>query len=420
MTSTVQSCEDRRMESSLSPSTWQIPRIDQNARWVGGVSSAIAREVGVQPIIVRVAFALTFVVGWGLLLYVIAWALLAFFAPSQLSPYVPEVKGATSVHRHVAVLLILIGLMVLFAQAVPTSVTRITWPVGFVLAGALIAWSRGTNNEGISIVVRIVAGLSVAIGGVLAFGALSDVSATQLGVALVFGLAVIAGVVLIAAPSVVQMAHSLDDERSDRIRLDERARISAHLHDSVLQTLSLIQRNADDPTRTAHLARQQERELRNWLYGPTATEPGGIRLGPALEVAASEVEEMHGVKIDVVAVGDTGAAVHGDIERLIAATREAMTNAAVHSGSTQVDVFVERLPHAIEIFVRDTGQGFDIDDIGDDRRGVSESILARMERAGGSASIHSTPGVGSEVELILPITPTPPPANASPTTEPTS
>ncbi len=408
------------METSLPRTAWQIPRIDQNSRLIGGVASAIARELGVQPIVMRVAFALTLVVGWGLLLYVMAWGVLSFFAPSQLSPYTPAAKGATSVHRHVAILLIVIGVMVLFAQIAPGSVTTFTWPAGFVLAGALIAWSRGTNNEGISIVVRIVAGLSVAIGGVLAFAALSDVSAVQFLVALVFGLAVIAGVVLIAAPSVVQMAHSLDGERSDRIRLDERARISAHLHDSVLQTLSLIQHNADDPVKTAQLARKQERELRNWLYGSSVTEPGGIRLGPAIEQAATEVEEAHGVQINVVAVGDTGAAVHGDLRRLIAATREAMNNAAVHSGESQIDVFIERLPHAIEIFVRDTGAGFDIDDVASDRRGVSESILGRMQRAGGSATIHSTPGEGTEVELSLPISPTPPPANATPTTEPTS
>lgn len=404
------------METSLPRPTWQIPRIDQNSRWVGGVASALARELGVQPLVVRVAFALTLIVGWGLLLYVVAWGILAFFAPSQLSPYSPQVKGATSVHRHAAILLILIGLMALFAQIAPASIATITWPAGFVLAGALIAWSRGTHNEGISIVVRIVAGLSVAIGGMLAFGALSDVTAVQFGVALVFGLAVIAGVVLIAAPSVVQMAQSLDGERSDRIRLDERARISAHLHDSVLQTLSLIQHNAEDPVKTAQLARKQERELRNWLYGAATTEPGGIRLGPAIEQAAGEVEETHGVHINVVAVGDTGAAVHGDLHRLIAATKEAVNNAAVHSGEAQIDIFVERLPHAIEIFVRDTGVGFDVDEIAGDRRGVSESIIGRMQRAGGSATIHSTPGEGTEVELVLPISPTPPEANATPNT----
>jgi len=319
------------MQTSLPQAKWQLPRIDRTDRWIGGAASGIARELGVQPLVIRVAFAaLTLVVGWGLVLYVLTWAALSVFSPEQISPYSPT----------------------------PTEVV----------------------------------------------------------VGLVFGLAVIAGVTVIAAPSVVQMARSLDGERMDRIRIDERNRISAHLHDSVLQTLSLIQRHSDDPTRTGQLARQQERELRNWLYGPTTTEPDGIHLGPALEKAASEVEKIHGVEINVVAVGDTGAAVHGDIGRLIAATREAMTNAAVHSGETQIDVFVERGAHAIDIFVRDTGAGFDVDEISSDRRGVAESIVGRMERAGGLATIHSAPGTGTEIELHLPMSPTPP----SPTAEPTS
>lgn len=410
-------CEDGEMNAPASRPVWQIPRIDRNERWIGGAASAIAREVGVQPLVIRGAFlALTLVVGWGLVLYVLAWAALTFLTPPQISPYLPTPKGATSLHRHIAIAMVTIGLMAIFGQFAPSSFTSVTWPLGFVLAGALIAWSRGDNSEGISIVVRILAGLLVAVGGILALAALSDISLLDVVVALVFGLAVIAGVTLIAAPSIVQMARSLDGERLDRIRIDERARISAHLHDSVLQTLSLIQRHSDDPIRTAHLARQQERELRNWLYGPTVTEPDGVHLGPALERAASEVEEKHGVQINVVAVGDTGAAVHGDLTRLIAATREAMTNAAVHSGVPQIDVFAERSPHAIDIFVRDTGKGFSPDSIDPDRHGVAESIVARMQQAGGVATIDSVPGAGTEVELHLPITPHPPAANAQPTT----
>jgi signal transduction histidine kinase len=415
-----ETCEDGTMNAPLPRSTWQIPRIDKNDRWVGGVASAIAREIGVQALVIRVAFfALTLVVGWGLVLYVVAWAALSFLAPPQISPYSPVPKGATSLHRHLAIALIVGGMMALLGQVAPAAFTSITWPIGFVLTGALIAWSRGDDAEGISIVVRIIAGLSVAIGGILAFAALSDGDLIEIVIAFIFGLAVIAGVTLIAAPSVVQMARSLDGERIDRIRSDERARISAHLHDSVLQTLTLIQRHSDDPSRTAHLARQQERELRNWLYGPTTTEPDGVHLRPALEKAASEVEQTHNVQINVVAVGDTGAAVHGDLGRLIAATREAMSNAAVHSGVDQIDVFVERGPHAIDIFIRDTGIGFDPDEIDGDRRGVSGSIIARMERAGGLATIHSSPNSGTEVELHLPITPHPPSPGAE-QTSPTS
>jgi len=392
---------------------WQVPRLDPDSRWVGGVAAALAREVGVQPIVLRVAFALSLIVGWGLLAYVMIWVALSLFGTSQLSPYSPDLKGATSLHRHAAIAMITIGFIVLFAQRLPSSITNITWPIGFVLAGALIAWSRGSEVGGLSVIVRIAAGLALTIGGIIAFAALSELSLSTFLISFAIGLAVVAGVTLIAAPSVVHLARSLDAERLNSIRNDERARISAHLHDSVLQTLTLIQRNADDPARTAHLARQQERELRNWLYGQPATDPSGVRLGPALEQAASEVEDAHGVQIDVVAVGDTGGAVDGDLVRLIAATKEAMTNAAKHSGVHRIDVFVERTNDAIEIYVRDTGAGFDIDEVSSDRRGVVDSIIGRMERAGGSASIYSAVGEGTEVELRLPTT-----ADAPDETEP--
>lgn len=398
-------CDTVSMTSSLSRAAWQTPRIDGNDRWVGGAAAAIAREVGVQPIVIRAAFVLlTFVVGWGLLLYVVAWAWLAVFSSDRISPYAPRPKAATSLHRHLGIALVVIGLMALLGQLTPSAFTSISWPIGFVFTGALIAWSRGSNEpEGISIIVRIVAGLVVAIGGILAFAALSY-SVWQAIVALVFGIAIIGGITLIAAPSIVQMARSLDGERLDRIRSDERARISAHLHDSVLQTLTLIQRNAGDPQQMAQLARRQERELRNWLYGPAAAAPDGIHLGPALERAADQVEEIHGVQIDVVAVGDTGEPVDGDLATLIAAAKEAMNNAAVHSGVDRIDVYAERSTNAIEIFVRDTGIGFDVDTIDADRHGVRDSILARMERAGGSAEIFSSPSAGTEVELRLPLT----------------
>lgn len=394
---------------------WQVPRLDPSSRWIGGVAAAIAREIGVQPIVIRVAFTLSLVVGWGLLAYVLAWIALSLFGTSQLSPYSPDLKGATSLHRHGAVAMITIGFIVLFAQQLPSSVTNITWPIGFVFAGALIAWSRGNETEGISVVVRIVAGLTLTIGGVLAFAALSELSLSTFLISFSIGLAVVAGVTLIAAPSVVRMARSLDSERMNSIRSDERARISAHLHDSVLQTLTLIQRNADDPARTAQLARQQERELRNWLYGQPETDPAGVRLGPALEQAASEVEDTHGVLIDVVAVGDTGGRVDGDLVSLIAATKEAMTNAAKHSGVNRIDVFVERTADAIEIFVRDTGVGFDLDEVSADRHGVADSIVARMERAHGSAHIYSAAGEGTEVELRLPLDVLPPDAESNET-----
>lgn len=405
------------MAAPATHPVWQMPRIDRSDRWIGGVSSAIARELGVQPLVIRTAFvALALVAGWGLLLYGICWAGLGYFGASPQSPYLPTAKGATAVHRHVAIAMIVIGLMLLFGLAAPDIIRQFTVPVGFILAGGLIAWTRVDQTRGITVIVRLIAGITVAAGGVIALTTTRDLSVVNIFTAVIVGVAVVAGITIVAAPSVIQMGRALDDERLDRIRTDERARISAHLHDSVLQTLTLIQRNADDPIQTAALARQQERELRSWLYGPKADAPGSIHVGHEIERAASEIERMHGVKIEVVSIGETGAAIDGELSMLIAAAGEAMTNAAVHSGAKTIDVFIERLPDSIEVFVRDTGSGFDQSAVGDDRRGLAESIIARMERAGGHASVHSEIGSGTEIELCLPIRTTSP-SQESPTTE---
>jgi signal transduction histidine kinase len=164
--------------------------------------------------------------------------------------------------------------------------------------------------------------------------------------------------------------------------------MAARVHDSVLQTLTLIQK---DPTDARRLARRQERELRAWLYPTTATGT----LADAVDAAAAEIEELHGVRVDVVHTGD--AALDERTQALVLAAREAMANAARHSGADEVSVFVE--PNAV--YVRDRGRGFDPDSVAADRRGLSESIRGRMERVGGSAKIVSTPGEGTEVELHL-------------------
>ncbi len=247
---------------------------------------------------------------------------------------------------------------------------------------------------------RTVIGVVVGLGGLIAFVLVSDNFVDSLVVVLV-AIVIAAGVGLVAFPSLARIGRELDVERQDRVRADERARVAAHLHDSVLQTLALIQRHADDPTRTAQLARQQERELRQWLYGTPATM--ATRLGPALEAMAAEVDAAHGVPVTVIAVGDTTDVDQASVEPLVAAAREAAVNAAKHSGAPRIDVFAERLPDRIEVFVRDTGKGFDPDTVPADRRGLADSIRGRMQRAGGSATVHSSPGAGTEVELVLPL-----------------
>ncbi len=185
--------------------------------------------------------------------------------------------------------------------------------------------------------------------------------------------------------------------RSARIRSQERAEVAAHLHDSVLQTLALVQKRAEDPREVAALARRQERELRAWLNN---TRPAGEEtLASALEAAAEEVEGDHHVPIEVVTVGD------GPLDEraaaLVAAAREALVNASKFAGPEPISLYVEVTDERVEVFVRDRGPGFAVDEVPNDRRGVRDSIVGRMERHGGRATVHSTPGYGTEVELVI-------------------
>ena len=184
------------------------------------------------------------------------------------------------------------------------------------------------------------------------------------------------------------------------MRTQERADLAAHLHDSVLQTLALIQKNANDGPTVARLARSQERDLRSWLYAGEATDDSTV--ASALRGVAAEVEDAHGVSVEVVNVGD--CPMTEPLRPVVNATREAVTNAAKHAGTGQVDVYAEVTAAAVDVFVRDRGQGFDPAAIAEDRYGVRNSIIDRMDRHGGSADVRSTPGEGTEVRLHLPTT----------------
>ena len=394
--------------SALPPVRWQIPPIDPEQRWIGGAAAAIATEIGVQPLVIRGSFVvLALAGGWGLVFYVIAWAALAILNPNLRAPYYPVAKGVTTVHRHGAVAMIVLGLLLGLRSVAFGFSDQIVFPVGFVLLGILIAWTRRDDEAGLSAVTRTVAGVAVGVGGGTAFIILVTLSAdlTAALLLLVVAVAVAGGVGIVAAPSLARIGRDLDHERQERARADERALVAAHLHDSVLQTLALIQRHATDPRRTAQLARQQERELRTWLYNPPSpsSQPGTVRIGSALEDMAAEVDATHGVPVKVITVGDNSNVDHTAIEPLVAAAREAAVNAAKHSGANHVDVFAERYDDRIEIFIRDTGRGFDPADTAADRRGIAQSIVARMRRAGGTATVHSEPGQGTEVELIMPL-----------------
>jgi signal transduction histidine kinase len=200
------------------------------------------------------------------------------------------------------------------------------------------------------------------------------------------------------------LARDLAVERRQRVRTEERADMAATIHDSVLQTLALIQRSSDDPREVTRLARAQERELRAWLF--EGRPPGSFdaalvtTLAQGVAVVESEVEESHGVALESVVVGD--CPMTDELRALLAAGREAAVNAAAWSGAATVSVYLEVEPARVSMFVRDRGQGFDPGAVSADRRGISDSIRARMARHGGTADIRSVPGQGTEVELVMP------------------
>lgn len=393
---------------------------------LAGVAAGLARRFGVDPLIVRVGFiAASAAGGMGLALYLLGWALMP--GEDGTSAPVERIAGRRETWLVVAgmVLLALAALLLLREWGIWFS-DAVVWPVILAAAGGALIWRqsqgesvpigradsdlvrpatpRGSDPSGLpsalpvslprDAVGRALAGAALVVGGGLVFLWLNDALAPARDVLLAVVVVVVA-LTLILAPWWLRLVRGLTAERAERIRSQERAEVAAHLHDSVLQTLALMQKRVDDPREVAALARRQERELRAWLNGRRATGEETVAL--ALESAAAEVEEAHGVPIEVVAVGD--APLDERARALVAAAREAMVNAAKFAGP--VALYAEVEPERIEVFVRDRGPGFDPAAVPDDRRGVSESIVGRMERHGGRAVVHTAPGAGTEVELVM-------------------
>jgi signal transduction histidine kinase len=278
-----------------------------------------------------------------------------------------------------------------------------------VVVGSLVVWLRrdsaAPDARRLTSFVRqpprtprIIAGLLVsAVGiGALSFG---NRSASELSAAAGALATVLVGLALILGPGARRVLNDLADERRARIRGEEKAAVSAHIHDSVLQTLTLIQRNAHNPDMTMRLAREQERELRNWLYRPNPEATGTVR--SEFETMTRDVERTHDLTIEFVPVGDAPLDEQG--RALVQASREALVNVGKHAKVHIASVFLEVEGDRAVVFVRDRGIGFQPAAVADDRRGIRDSIVDRLERNGGTAQITSTPGVGTEVELTMPL-----------------
>jgi signal transduction histidine kinase len=370
----------------------------------GGVALGIARHLHVRVAAVRAVFvALAFAGGFGVALYSVFWIVLPVAPDSghgRVTTWLEQLLGAAAALAAVVtvaftapmgglfapILLGGIGGALLWRQATETDRER--WRR---LSRTSLS-ARGTDRIGR---IRVVAGAALVVAGGVLVLARSDTSAIRDGLPAVVVTAV--GFALLTGPWWMRTATELATERNERIRAQERAEIAAQLHDSVLQTLALIQRNADSPREVARLARGQERELRSLLY---ASPEAGGQLGGALRGVAGEVEDAYAVTVEVVVVGDV--ALDGDLAAAVRAAREALANAAKHGGVTNMALYAEVENDAVSVFVRDRGVGFDVDAVADDRHGVRGSIIDRVERHGGTARIRSTVGVGTEVAITMP------------------
>ena len=380
-------------------------------RLVGGVATGLADHLGVPVIWVRVAFIVgSWLQGIGVIAYLLLWRFLPLQTP-DLSPGLESATrrglrrgraaGPAEIGQTIALGAVGIGVL-LFIQSTGRGIDeQLFGPLLLAVVGVAViwrqlddvAWSRWMRQtRGWAFAARIAAGAGlVAVAG-LYFLTKEGGWGAALNLAAALVVAVL-GIALILGPWIARLIGDLGEERRERVRSQERADVAAHLHDSVLQTLALLQKNAGDPAAVATLARRQERELRDWLYGND--EQPGDSFAAALRATAAEIEDVHQVSVELIAVGDVP--LDPDNVALVRAAREAMVNAAKHAGVQRVDVYAETDGRSVEVFVRDRGAGFDLDGVDDDRLGVKHSIIDRMARHGGSATIRTAPGDGTEV-----------------------
>jgi len=342
-------------------------------RVIAGVCAGIAQALAVDVTLVRLVFTLLALAGGaGILLYLALWSY------------------GSSTRPWWALLVLAAGVLLLHAFGLSN---RTVGGIALVATGLALVWHRrGTLRPDSP---RAYAGLALAGLGVVLLLQGAGGTTTLLPPGAVAG-----ALLLIAGPWLWRLAIERDAERASRIRTEERSEVAARIHDSVLQTLALIQRHSSEPQRVASLARRQERELRGWLYEDRPLGDDQASLMTALSAAAADVEELHGVRVELASAGD--CPLDDASGALVLAAREAMTNAARHGGADEISVFLDAGDAGVSVYVRDRGAGFDPEAVAADRQGIAESIRGRMERVGGTARIVSAPGEGTEVELEVP------------------
>lgn len=406
-----------------------VPRMTRrrSGRVLGGVAGGLADHLGVNVQWVRVV--LVVLAGFGGA-GVVAYAMLWVFVPQE--PARAEAHRQSIKERQQALALIALGIALAagFGMLSDTASGWVIGPIGVALIGAAVVWREADEDQrrrwavgarssllgtgGRRAMTRVLAGVALVVAGIAVF-LLNSVQLSEVQFALVSVLATLIGVGVLTVPWWLRLVRDLGEERRARIRTEERAEIAAHLHDSVLQTLALIQKQADAPREVQRLARGQERQLRSWLYGPSGygrprgnaaangTGPaGGVpsTLAQAVAAASGEVEDSFAISVQQVVVGD--CELDEKLTALAQACREAMVNAAKHSGSAEVSVYAEVETEQVTVFVRDRGRGFDPDAVHTDRHGLTDSIKGRMSRNGGEVRLRTSVGAGTEVQLTMP------------------
>jgi signal transduction histidine kinase/phage shock protein PspC (stress-responsive transcriptional regulator) len=371
---------------------------------VGGVCVGIAEHVRLRPRLVRIIFAiLVGAGGMGLALYGAYWIVL---------PTAPDAKRSRIPTWLEYVLAIAAGAGAVLIVAHATPIGGLFVPTMLACLGGALIWRQATDadrgrwrklsRDSLQARTSARAGrLRTFIGAALVLGGgilvLVESNFTALRDGFLLLVVALLGLALLTGPWWMGLVTALREETSERIRSQERADIAAHLHDSVLQTLALIQRNSSSQREVSRLARGQERELRTLLYGER-TASG--QLADELRRMAAEVEDAYAIGVEVVIVGDAAMTEH--MTAATAAAREALVNAAKHSGVTTASLYAEVEPSAVSVFVKDRGVGFELDDVADDRQGVRGSITGRVERHGGDVKVRTQPGSGTEVEIRMP------------------
>ncbi|APQ53575.1 Two-component system sensor kinase [Corynebacterium pseudotuberculosis] len=372
---------------------------DRDNNVIGGVAAGLARYFGLSVLQVRIGLAaLALLNGAGVMVYAALWIFTTSRSFRKESTILSGKTSETSAWAKPTNLLLAIaalagafGVSGFFGKSVGIS-SGVVAAFAVIGAGVLLAWLAYDRINSDYAVIMIGVGASLVFAGVL-FAAVQWQDRQFFGSAVITVVLTLAGVAALVAPFVVRVVQKLNAGRVEKAAADERAEIAARIHDSVLQTLALIQKRSEDPE-VRRLARGQERELRQWLFSPRED----ATVFKAIERACGEVEDMFAIMISPVIVGEDRP-LEASTKSAVLAAREAMVNAAKHSGQDSADVYAECFDE-LAIFVRDRGPGFDLETVDESRHGVRDSILGRVKRAGGDVQIHNS--AGTEVAIRMP------------------